>query len=90
VLRPVLDVLVHAPIVSLQLACRERVLGPMHVDVGTTLVKLSTVLRAVGRGPEALQAARRALAVLQPALGPGHKDTLACQGLVSQLEKVHP
>jgi hypothetical protein len=73
-----------------QLVCRERVLGPKHVEVGQTLVRLGALLRLLGRGVDALRVYRRAVAVFSPALGPTHKDTVACQGAVTLLEKAHP
>jgi class 3 adenylate cyclase/tetratricopeptide (TPR) repeat protein len=54
------------------LAIREKILGPDHLDVATSLTNLAIVCGEQGRQDEALQLFARALAIREKALGPDH------------------
>ena len=56
------------------LAIREKVLGPEHPDVATSLNNLAVLYRAQGRYADAEPRYQRALAIREKVLGPEHPD----------------
>ena len=56
------------------LAIRERVFGPDHLEVATTLLRLANTLNTLDRPTEAQTLLERALAIYQRTLGPEHPD----------------
>jgi class 3 adenylate cyclase/Tfp pilus assembly protein PilF len=72
------------PLLRRALALRERVLGPDHPDLATSLDNLAQLYGATGRPAEAEPLYQRALAVRERALGPDHPrfaESLGCLGL---------
>jgi tetratricopeptide (TPR) repeat protein len=55
-------------------AIREKVLGPDHPDVATSLDNLAVLYRSQGRHALAQPLHKRALAIYERALGPDHPD----------------
>jgi tetratricopeptide (TPR) repeat protein len=62
------------PPLTRALAIREKVLGPEHPDVATSLNNLASLYRAQGRYAEAEPPLTRALAIREKVLGPEHPD----------------
>ncbi|MFH1314523.1 MAG: CHAT domain-containing tetratricopeptide repeat protein [Candidatus Eisenbacteria bacterium] len=58
------------------LEIRERLLGPDHLDVATTLAELAGAVLDQYRYEEARQLAERALAIRETALGPNNMDVV--------------
>ena len=56
------------------LEIRERLLGPEHPDVATSLNNLAQLYRSQGRYAEAEPLHQRALTIREKALGPEHPD----------------
>jgi len=61
------------------LAIKERLLGPDHPDVATTLNNLALLCKAQGRLAEGETLYRRALAIFERALYPAHLSVVACR-----------
>jgi serine/threonine protein kinase/tetratricopeptide (TPR) repeat protein len=57
------------------LQIKERVLGSLDPDVGTSMTNLASTLMALGRPGEALEYSNRGVAMVGQALGPEHPDT---------------
>jgi hypothetical protein len=53
----------------------QKTLGPRHVRTGLSASNLADILRARGRETEARGLYRRALAIFEEELGPGHPWT---------------
>ena len=62
------------PLYQRALAIREKVLGPEHPDVATSLNNLAALYHAQGRYADAEPLFQRALAIQEKALGPEHPD----------------
>ena len=56
------------------LAIREKALGPVHLDVGTSLNNLALLYYAQGKYDRAEPLYQRSLAIREKALGPDHLD----------------
>jgi len=67
------------------LAVRERLLGPDHLDVSSTLVGLSALERLESNLVEADLHGLSALAIREQKLGPGHVSTLAALDNLGQV-----
>jgi serine/threonine-protein kinase len=65
------------------LALREKVLGPEHSLVASTLQDLGNTLWWMGDYAKALELSERALALKQKALGPEHPDVINAMNLVA-------
>jgi tetratricopeptide (TPR) repeat protein len=63
------------PLFERALAINERVLGPDHPDLATSLNNLALLLRAQGELAAARPLCERALAIRERVLGPDHPDT---------------
>jgi tetratricopeptide (TPR) repeat protein len=57
------------------LQIKERVLGSLDPDVGTSLLNLASTLLALGRPEEAMEYSNRGVAMVGQALGTEHPDT---------------
>jgi tetratricopeptide (TPR) repeat protein len=66
------------PLLQRALTISERVLGPEHPDVATSLNGLALLYRAKGRYAEAEPLYQRALAIFEKVLGPVHPHVAAC------------
>jgi tetratricopeptide (TPR) repeat protein len=66
------------PLYQRALAIREKVLGPEHPYVATSLNNLAELYRAQGRYAEAQPLYQRALAIREKVLGPEHPDVATC------------
>ena len=62
------------PLYQRALAIREKVLGPDHPSVATSLDNLALLYKSQGRYETAEPLYKRALAVFEKALGPDHPD----------------
>jgi CHAT domain-containing protein/tetratricopeptide (TPR) repeat protein len=60
------------------LAIRQKVLGPEHPDIASSLNNLGALLARMGDLAAARSCYERALAIYKLALGPGHPDTASC------------
>ncbi|HSM14068.1 MAG TPA: serine/threonine-protein kinase [Thermoanaerobaculia bacterium] len=80
------------PLLEEALALRERLLGPDHLDVASSLVHLGGVDYLAGEYEEAERALRRALEIRERALGPDHPqvaDVLDHLGSVHDIQAEH-
>jgi tetratricopeptide (TPR) repeat protein len=69
------------------LAAGQVAFGPKHPRIARALYDLAEIMRRAGRPREALEAARRAVAVYKEALGEGHPDYRIATVLVERIEK---
>jgi tetratricopeptide (TPR) repeat protein len=67
------------------LSIRERMLGPDHPDVATSLNNLAKLYNAQGRYADAEALYRRALAMREKALGPDHPDVATSLNNLAEL-----
>ena len=64
---------------------KRTLLGPEHPECALTANNLGTVLRELGRHPEAEQQLRFALAIFEAALEPGHPHIGLCRANLAEL-----
>jgi Flp pilus assembly protein TadD len=64
---------------------KERLLGPEHPEVGTTLNNLAVVYRRRGRLEEAEALYRRAIDILSETVEPSHPALAASRGNLSKI-----
>jgi tetratricopeptide (TPR) repeat protein len=62
------------PLYERTLSIREKVLGPEHPDVATTLNNLAALYQSMGNYTEPLPLYKRALSIFEKVLGPEHPD----------------
>ena len=73
------------PLYGRALSIRERVLGPEHCEVASSLNNLAELYRTQGRYAEAEPLYERALAILEKALGPEHPQVATCLNNLARL-----
>jgi hypothetical protein len=66
---------------------REALLGPDHPEVALTANNLGVLLKARGDDDEARALYRRALAIFERVLGPGHPHTVTCRENAERLRQ---
>jgi tetratricopeptide (TPR) repeat protein/DNA-binding CsgD family transcriptional regulator len=66
------------PLYQRSLTIRERVLGPEHSDVATSLNNLAVLYERQGRYAEAQPLYQRSLTISERVLGPDHPDVATC------------
>ena len=73
------------PLMKRVLAIQEKVFGPDHEYVASSLTRLALLHAAQGRYAEAEPLLQRALAIRQKSLGPEHPDVAASQKTLSDV-----
>jgi tetratricopeptide (TPR) repeat protein len=76
------------PLYQQALAIREKVPGPGHPDVATSLNNLADLYYKQGKYAEAEPLHQRALAIWEEALGPGHPDVATSLNNLADLYRV--
>ena len=69
------------------LEIKEKLLGPDHPEVATTLNNLALLRKSQGRLAEAEALYRRALSIFVHALDPSHPSVVACRENLARLLK---
>ena len=75
------------PLYERSLAIDEKVLGPAHPDVATSLNNLAGLYQAQGKYAEAEPLYRRSLAIREKVLGPDHPDVAVSLNNLASLDQ---
>ena len=70
-----------------RLRSKEKLLGPDHPEVATTLNNLALLRKSQDRPAEAEALYRRALSIFERALDPSHPSVVACRENLARLLK---